>query len=166
MIKSYITISDRLYINLPLFTKRYRLGKITDIKNDLAETKSKLFVIQPQLIDANNNNLTASHPTPHDDTDPNKRSQLVSRPNIRLISPPWFFEYQHELSLKSFKQVQLNAMFATRRSLSVASNPYFTFSETNTVSPDNSQQQYQKQNSIQKILSANKQQQEASLPAG
>jgi len=136
------------------------LGKIIDIKNDCAETKSKLFVIQPQLIDASNNNFTSYHTSLHDDcnTDLNKRSQLVTRPNIRLISPPWFFEYQHELSLKGFKQVQFSSMFTTRKQSNIA----YYMPETST---DSNSQHYQKQNSIHKILSTTKKQQDTSLPA-
>ena len=87
---------------------RYRLGKIVEIKNESSEIKSKLFSIQPMMIDAKNNLITL-------DLGPNNSIQLVTRPNIRLISPPWFFEYKSELNLKTSQELHLGTIFSTKK---------------------------------------------------
>ena len=43
------------------------------------------------------------------------KTQLVSRPNIRLLSPPWFIEYKTELSLKNYNKIQLPIMLPSRK---------------------------------------------------
>ena len=87
---------------------RYRLGKIVEIKNESSEIKSKLFSIQPIMIDAKNNLITQ-------DLGLNNSIQLVTRPNIRFISPPWFFEYKSELNLKTSQELQLTTIFSTKK---------------------------------------------------
>lgn len=85
---------------------RYRLGRIIDTRD-----KKKYFLIQPINYAA----ATASFSSLADSSaamkDTAKSSILVARPNLRLITPPWYSEYTQELDLKHFKDVQLNVIF-------------------------------------------------------
>jgi hypothetical protein len=80
---------------------RYRLGRIVDTRD-----KKKLFLVQPISY------APASFSSPAEASkDTAKSSVLVARPNLRLVAPPWFSEYTHELDLRHFKDVQLNVIF-------------------------------------------------------
>lgn len=85
---------------------RYRLGKIIDTLN---ESKSKFFIIQPVFLDP------FQYASDIHESDASKQTQLVSRPNIRLLSPPWFFEYKNELGLKGGKDIGLDSILTSRR---------------------------------------------------
>lgn len=113
---------------------RYRLGKIIDIKNESSESKSKFFIIQPIFVDTNNNFIQMQ--TNQDLQEIDNKTQLVSRPNIRLLSPPWFDEYKFELNLKNHKEIQLPVIMTSRK---IKNNSY-----------NNSD--LEKNNSINKIL--------------
>lgn len=115
---------------------RYRLGKIVDVKNESSESKTKTFLIQPIYVDSNNN-------IGSDQSEADKQVQPVSRPNIRLISPPWFYEYNQELNLKHHKEIQLMTMLHARNT---KLKNYFGV-DTEAISPE------AKSNSIHKILS-------------
>lgn len=82
---------------------KYKLGKIIDAKD-----KNRHYLIQTVML----NNSSAA----------NNEASWIGRPNIRLISPPWFTEYQQELNLSSSKQIQLNNLVKPSISNSTTAN--------------------------------------------
>ena len=86
---------------------KYRLGKIVDIKE-----KKKYFLVQPISLDTKNNYLNSlGSSQPLDNLKDLTKLQLVTRPNLRLLSPPWYSENKLELELKSYKDINLQIMF-------------------------------------------------------
>jgi hypothetical protein len=84
---------------------KYHLGKIVDIRE-----RKKYFLIQPVILDTKSFNCFGTIQSLDKDKQLTKL-QSVTRPNIRLLSPPWFSENKQELDLKNFKDVNLNVMF-------------------------------------------------------
>lgn len=81
---------------------KYRLGKITEI-ND----RQKCYLIQAvtNLAAAILTNGGGSHEEPADQRAAGNQSQFwITRPNLRLITPPWYSEHHQELGLKDSKE--------------------------------------------------------------
>jgi hypothetical protein len=110
-----------------LLTK-YRLGKIMEV------TEKKIFIIQPIYLDSTNNNFAQFNNNNNNNNkfinDKNEQNfevnnglcNFVTRPNIRLITPPWFSEYKQELNLKSSREIQLACIFEKTNSPSRFNN--------------------------------------------
>ena len=88
---------------------KYRLGKIVDTKE-----KKKYYLIQPVNLDTKNNYLNsfgASSGQSLESIKEMSKLQLVTRPNLRLLAPPWYSENKQELDLKHSKEINLQTLF-------------------------------------------------------
>lgn len=78
---------------------RYRLGRIVDVKEKL-----KSFLVQPVCL------ASGSAQMGEISTNDLISAEWVKRPNLRLITPPWYAEFRSELGLKSSREMQLGML--------------------------------------------------------
>lgn len=80
---------------------RFRLGKIADIKLPNYFRVEPVYVIG-ELFE----NMKASSGGGGGGNSPSLKQIEVKRPNLRLIEPPWYMEFEKELGLKSRYEIQ------------------------------------------------------------
>lgn len=86
---------------------RYRLGKIIDFKDKL-----KSYLVQPVCLKAASSLPTSTATNGEILSSDLISAEWVKRPNLRLITPPWFTEFKNELGLRSNRDIHLHMLIS------------------------------------------------------